>query len=130
MAETVYSEEFVTALARQAYEEGRASFPIDVHKTALLVIDMQAEFVEPGLAPSWVPAATRMIPRLAAVLDAARKAGRPVIHTAFANTHLAWTGLPWAVPCPTATRPTRWKATSSKRIFQRNYNRPTTKSSF
>lgn len=83
-----YTEDDVLALARAAYEEGVPSRPFDLRRAALLVIDMQAEFVEPGWAASWVPEATRLIPRLARVLEATRAAGLPVIHTAFAATHL------------------------------------------
>lgn len=48
---------------------------------------MQDEFVRPGWAPTWVPDATRMVPLLAGVLAAARGAGIPIVHTAFAATH-------------------------------------------
>jgi len=84
---STYTEEFVMRLAQNAYREGCASFTADLCHAALLVIDMQAEFVQPGLSPFWVPEATRIIPLLAGVLAAARQAGRPVIHTAFAATY-------------------------------------------
>ena len=82
-----YTQTQVLQLARQAYQTGRASFEIDLRRAALLVIDMQREFVQPGASPGWIPAAARMAPRLAALLAAARQAGRPVVHTAFAATH-------------------------------------------
>ncbi len=82
-----YTEEDVLRLAHEAYEHGVPNRPFDLSRAALLVIDMQAEFVERGWAASWVPEATRLIPRLARVLEAARAAGLPVIHTAFAATH-------------------------------------------
>jgi nicotinamidase-related amidase len=82
-----YTEEDVLRLAREAYLHGTPSGPFDLTRAALLVVDMQAEFVEPGWASSWVPEATRLIPRLAEVLEAVRAAGLPVIHTAFAATH-------------------------------------------
>jgi nicotinamidase-related amidase len=82
-----YTEAEVLALARAACTEGQASFPLDLRRAALLVIDMQEEFVRPGWAATWVPDATRMVPRLAAVLAAARGAELPVVHTAFAATH-------------------------------------------
>lgn len=50
-----YSEEQVSALARQAYDEGEATFAIEARRSALLVIDMQDEFVKPGWTPYWVP---------------------------------------------------------------------------
>lgn len=82
-----YTEEDVEALARRAYEHGQPSSALDLRRAALLVIDMQAEYVEPGWTAGWVPEATRMIPRLARVVEAARSARLPVIHTAFAATH-------------------------------------------
>ncbi|HEY3502712.1 MAG TPA: isochorismatase family cysteine hydrolase [Actinocatenispora sp.] len=83
-----YSEEWVTAQARQAYERGRASFAVDNQRAALLVIDMQDEFVRPGWSPYWVPAATRMATRLRALVDHCRAQEVPVIWTIFDNTHL------------------------------------------
>lgn len=82
-----FSEEEVIALAKTAYENGQASFDIHIERTALLIIDMQREFVQPGETPFWIPQATRMVPLLARVLAAARKAGLPIIHTAFAATN-------------------------------------------
>ena len=82
-----YTEEDVTRLAQEAYDQGAASFDLVRRCAALLVIDMQDEFVKPGWAPCWVPQATRIIPRVAEVLEAARRARLPVIHTAFADTH-------------------------------------------
>lgn len=64
-----YTEEWVTARARGAYEHGRASFDVRPERTALLVIDMQDEFVRPGWSPYWVPAATRMAPRLRRLIE-------------------------------------------------------------
>jgi nicotinamidase-related amidase len=83
-----YSEEWVTARARDAYERGQASFAIRPERAALLVIDMQDEFVRPGWSPYWVPAATRMAPRLRRLADHCRAVGVPVIWTIFDDTHL------------------------------------------
>jgi len=85
--ETQYSEEWVIARAKAAYEHGTASFSIDPARTALLVIDMQDEFVQPGWSPFWVPAATRMAPRLRRLIEHARSVGVPVIWTIFDDTH-------------------------------------------
>jgi nicotinamidase-related amidase len=82
-----YTETDVLELARGVYDSGQASFPLDLRRAALLLIDMQDEFVKPGWAPTWVPNATRMVPRLAGVLAAARAAEIPIVHTAFAATH-------------------------------------------
>ncbi len=81
-----YNEVQVLALASDAYERGAAG-PLTARRAALLVIDMQAEFVEPGWSAFWVPAATAMLPRLARVLAAARRTGAPIVHTAFGATH-------------------------------------------
>jgi nicotinamidase-related amidase len=83
----LYSRDEVLQLAERTYRSGQAGFELALSRTALLVIDMQAEFVEPGWTPFWVPAATDMLPKLAGVLAAARQVGMPVIHTAFAATH-------------------------------------------
>lgn len=82
-----YTEEWVTARAREAYEHGRASFSVSAERSALLIIDMQDEFVRPGWSPYWVPAATRMAPRLRALVDHCRASGVPVVWTIFDNTH-------------------------------------------
>ena len=82
-----YTEEWVIARAKEAYERGTATFSIDPARTALLVIDMQDEFVRPGWSPFWVPAATRMAPRLRRLIEHARSVGVPVIWTIFDDTH-------------------------------------------
>src|SRR5581483_1716363 len=51
-----------------------------VGRAALLVIDMQHDFVDPG-AGCYAAGAERIVPRLAALLDACRRAEVPVIHT-------------------------------------------------
>src|SRR5262245_25448414 len=87
MSDPMYSEEEVLRLARDAYHEGTAAFPIVPARCALLVIDMQDEFVRPGWTPYWVPAATRMVPRLISFISQCREVGVPVVFTAFARTH-------------------------------------------
>jgi nicotinamidase-related amidase len=87
MSDRVYSADEVLALARQAYRTGQASFDVVAERCALLVIDMQDEFVKPGWTPYWVPEATRMVPRVATVIARCREVGVPVIYTAFAATH-------------------------------------------
>lgn len=82
-----FTEEQVLALARRAYEEGAADFEIVPARCALLVIDMQDEFVRPGWTPYWVPEATRQVPRVRRLIATCRAAGVPVIYTAFAATH-------------------------------------------
>ncbi len=53
-----FSEKDVLNLAKKAYNEGEPQFEIVTNKCALLVIDMQDEFVKPHWSPDWVPEAT------------------------------------------------------------------------
>ena len=57
-------------------------------RTALLVIDMQRGFVDPGAAME-VPQARESIPRIRALVDAFRVKGRPVIFTEFVYSERA-----------------------------------------
>jgi nicotinamidase-related amidase len=81
-----FSEQEVLELARQAYE-GDAFLPLDPERAALLVIDMQDEFVRPHWTPFWVPDATRLVPGIRRLVDICRRLEMPVIYTAFAATH-------------------------------------------
>ncbi|WP_420130943.1 cysteine hydrolase family protein [Rhodopseudomonas sp.] len=62
-----------------------ASIEIDWATTALLIIDMQRDFLEPGgfgeTLGNDVSQLARAVPPIAAVLAAARRMGLPVIHT-------------------------------------------------
>jgi isochorismate hydrolase len=87
MSERVYSEDEVLAMAREAYTKGRATFDVKAERCALLVIDMQDEFVKPGWTPYWVPEATRIVSRVVALIEGCRAVRIPVIYTAFAATH-------------------------------------------
>ncbi|MCI0687038.1 MAG: cysteine hydrolase [Sporichthyaceae bacterium] len=87
MTERIYSAAEQLATAQAGYEHGRASFPVRPERTALLVIDMQDEFVRPGWSPYWVPAATELVPRLAHLIEVCRRLELPVIYTVFADTH-------------------------------------------
>jgi len=81
-----YSERDVLQLAAKAYSEN-PSFEVKPERTALLVIDMQDEFVKPHWTPFWVPAATRIVKRVKRLVDYCRRKNIPVIFTAFAETH-------------------------------------------
>jgi nicotinamidase-related amidase len=87
MSTTIYSETVVLNLARRAYREGNAAFTIQPKTSALLVIDMQDEFVKPGWTPYWVPAATHQVPAVARLIDDCRELRVPVIFTVFSRTH-------------------------------------------
>lgn len=87
MTEHTFSEQEVLRLAREAYESGVATFDVVAERSALLVIDMQDEFVRPGWTPFWVPEATRMVTRLAALVARCRELDVPICYTTFARTH-------------------------------------------
>jgi nicotinamidase-related amidase len=83
----MYSEKEVLELARRAYKAGEATFEIATDACALLVIDMQDEFVKPHWTPYWVPEATRRIPTIRFLVEKCRAIRIPLIFTAFAATH-------------------------------------------
>lgn len=87
MSKRDFSESDVLGLARRAYREGEARFDFSAGSSALLVIDMQDEFVKPGWAPCWVPEATKMVPRIGNLVGVCRAAGVPVIFTVFSRTN-------------------------------------------
>jgi nicotinamidase-related amidase len=82
-----FTERQVADWAREAYASGRASFEIRRESCALLVIDMQDEFVRPHWTPDWVPEATRQVPRIKKLIEHCRASDVPVIFTAYAKTH-------------------------------------------
>lgn len=81
-----FSEQEVLRLAKAAYSEN-PSFAVNPEKTALLVIDMQDDFVKPHWTPFWVPDATRIVKRVKRLVDFCRSRKIPVIFTSFARTH-------------------------------------------
>ena len=81
MREGSFTENQVLSLARAAYERGDAGFEIVPEQCALLVIDMQDEFVRPHWTPDWVPEATRQVPRIKSLIEYCRRAQIPVIFT-------------------------------------------------
>jgi nicotinamidase-related amidase len=82
-----FSEQDVLSLARKAYNQGEARFEIKTDKCALLVIDMQDEFVKPHWSPDWVPEATRQVPRIKMLIEHCRSKNVPVIYTVYSKTH-------------------------------------------
>ena len=82
-----FSEHEVLTFASLAYREGSAAFGVERDHCALLVIDMQEEFVKPHFTPFWVPEATRQVPRIKRLIETCRAASVPVMYTAFARTH-------------------------------------------
>jgi nicotinamidase-related amidase len=87
MKEGAFTEQQVLELARQAYEAGNPQFYIVPTKCALLVIDMQDEFVKPHWSPYWVPEATRQVPRIKKLIEHCRKQVIPVIYTVYSDTY-------------------------------------------
>jgi hypothetical protein len=56
------------------------AFEIKPEECALIVVDMQQDFVNPG-NPMCVPQAYRQVPRIKALIDGCRKANMPVFYT-------------------------------------------------
>ncbi len=82
-----FTEKDVLNLARKAYNEGNAQFEIVPSKCALLVIDMQNEFVKPHWSPDWVPEATKQVPRIKRLIEHCRSKNIPVIFTVYSKSH-------------------------------------------
>jgi len=82
-----FSEKYVLDLARKSYDEGEVKFDIIPEKCALLVIDMQDEFVKPQWSPYWVPEATRRVPQIKRLIEHCRNRKIPVIFTVYSKTH-------------------------------------------
>ena len=82
-----FTEKQVLNLVKDAYEKGNVDFEIVTKKTALLVIDMQNEFVKPKWTPYWVPEATRQVPLIKRLIEHARLKNIPVIYTVYSDTH-------------------------------------------
>jgi nicotinamidase-related amidase len=87
MKTSYYSEEDVLGLARKSYDEGDVKFDVIAEKCALLVIDMQDEFVRPNWSPYWVPEATRRVPHIKRLIGHCRMRKIPVIYTVYSQTH-------------------------------------------
>lgn len=68
-------------------------FAVDAGVAALVVVDLQNDFVRPG-APQEVPDARATLPVVRSLVDACRDAGRPVMFTRYTAgpepTHHAW----------------------------------------
>lgn len=82
-----FSDAALERLARAQYRRGDAGFALDPARTALVLIDMQEEFVTERGGPYRVPEAARRVPAMRRLLDGFRARGLPVLHTAFAATH-------------------------------------------
>ncbi len=79
-----------------AQQGGRVPFEVDVTRTALIVVDMQNDFVRVG-APQEVPDARPTIPVIRALIERFRALGRPIVLTRFLagpSRTLMWTWSP------------------------------------
>ncbi|MCX6236496.1 MAG: cysteine hydrolase [Bacteroidia bacterium] len=83
-----YSEGIVKKAATDAYLNGDVKFEIIANKCALIVIDMQDEFGKPEWTSSWIPEATKQVPKIKKLIEVCRGKNIPVIYTAFKDTHL------------------------------------------
>jgi nicotinamidase-related amidase len=82
-----YTEEIVLKAASDAYKNGDVTFDIKTDKCALIVIDMQDEFVKPEWTSFWIPEATRQVSKIKRLIECCRSKNVPVIYTAFKDTH-------------------------------------------
>src|SRR5437016_6425406 len=74
-------ERGVVDLFEKIYETDKKDlFPILANESALLVVDMQKDFVAPN-SPLWCPEARRQIPKIKDLIRACRANGVPVIFT-------------------------------------------------
>ena len=82
-----FNEKTVIELAKNSYEMGDVKFDVIANKCALLVIDMQNEFVRPNWSPYWIPEATKQVPQIKKLIKHCRKKNIPVIFTVYSKTH-------------------------------------------
>lgn len=82
-----YTKEILYKAAIDAYKNGDVQFDIKVERCALLVIDMQDEFVRPEWTSLWIPEATRQAPKIKRLIEHCRSNKIPVIYTAFKDTN-------------------------------------------
>lgn len=78
-----FTQDYILSKAKRDYERGEASTKINPKKTALIVVDMVEEFTKPNLTPSWVPEATKQLPKIRDLIDTCRKVGVQVIYTCY-----------------------------------------------
>jgi nicotinamidase-related amidase len=74
-------EEKSIRFAARDYKTPRLAFEIKKNECALIVVDMQNDFVMPG-SPIWIPESTRQVPKIKHLIVACRELRIPVIYTA------------------------------------------------
>ena len=78
-----FTENYILTKAKRDYESGAASIKINLKKTALIVVDMVEEFTKPNQAPSWIPDATKQLPKIKDLIETCRSVGVQVIYTCY-----------------------------------------------
>jgi nicotinamidase-related amidase len=81
------TEEEILDQAKQQYEHESANITLNPQKTALLVIDMQDEFIKPHWTHFWIPRATRIVPTINQIIRTCRDKKIPIIFTVYSKTH-------------------------------------------
>jgi len=82
-----FTKEYILRQAVDEYNNGLATFHWQANQAALLVIDMQNEFVEPGRTMNWIPGAIECVREIKKLLNICRTRHVPVIYTVFSPTH-------------------------------------------
>lgn len=87
MIQLSFNENEIYERNKIIYENGQPMFDIIPSKCALLVIDMQDEFVKPNWTLFWVPEATKQVPKIKRMIEYCRTKNIPIIYTLFSDTH-------------------------------------------
>jgi len=74
--------EFIEFADRDYQLDRHWAFELKPKESALIVVDMQEDFVNPS-NPLCVPEAYRQVPRIKALIEACREIGVPVVYTAY-----------------------------------------------
>ena len=88
-----FTEAEIRRLARSQYDSPSPARPLDPDHTAILVVDMIDEFVEPNWSPYWIPDATRQAPLIRSTVDTFRQQGALVVFLAY-ETSLGGANFP------------------------------------
>lgn len=73
-------EEFIRFAEADYQADRHWAFEIRPEECALIVVDLQQDFVKPG-SPMFVPEAYRQIPRVKKLIEACREVGMPIFYT-------------------------------------------------
>ena len=80
--EILPGEEDIYNEAQKEYYGKRKQWTIDPKKAALVVIDLQVDFCDPEKGRFWLPANTKMMPRMKKMLEFCREHDIPICFTA------------------------------------------------